>query len=596
MAVTVGEKNGAHGTGHAPVRAALYARVSSEEQKERQTIQTQVGVAEQYSQREGIPLVATYQDDGVSGTIPFEDREGGRRLLADARAKKFTVVWVYKVDRLGRADLVTHVARHHLETLGVGIQSLTEPFDTATPHGRFMFGIFASFAQLERGNTLERTRDGILRVARAGKWPSGRPPYGYLIGQDGKLVVRTEPVAGFSLSEPEIVKNIFSWVVTERASLFAVADRLNDTGIPTATVGKGERRNKKNARGTYTTGRWQPSAVAAILHREAYRGVHTYGGLSKKPEAERVTITQEVPAIIDPVLWQQAQEALKRNQQWAKRNRKNNYLLAGLLRCGFCGRQYHGATIGPERQYYICSGTMRQNRRLLDVECRGRRLPVAWIENLVWEELQGWIFSHDDLESIVNEALAEQEQKRAEWKDALARIEKDLGTAEAQRQQMLRGFRKGLLTDSDFAQQMQELRGETEHLQNVQRELARRLSEVVDPQAAVAGIRKTLASFRSALRTQTVLFSVKRQIVEKFVTEVSATIERGSALTPTLRQTIPMRADTAPAEKSASVSTTVVWAREPQTQRQEPTQTVSIRYGFPFLETKALGTIVSRSP
>jgi DNA invertase Pin-like site-specific DNA recombinase len=76
VAVKVGEKNGAHGNGHAPVRAALYARVSSEEQKERQTIQTQVGVAEQYSQREGIPLVATYQDDGVSGTIPFEDREG----------------------------------------------------------------------------------------------------------------------------------------------------------------------------------------------------------------------------------------------------------------------------------------------------------------------------------------------------------------------------------------------------------------------------------------------------------------------------------------------------------------------------------------
>ncbi len=145
---------------------------------------------------------------------------------------------------------------------------------------------------------------------------------------------------------------------------------------------------------------------------------------------------------------------------------------------------------------------------------------------------------------------------------------------------------------------MRELRGETEHLQSVQRELARRLSEVIDPHSAVAGMRKTLASFRSSLRTQTVLFSVKRQIVEKFVVEVSATIERGSALTPTIRQTIPMRADrgTAPVERSASVSTTVVWARAPETQRPEPEQTVRIRYGFPFLEPKTLGAIVSRSP
>jgi site-specific DNA recombinase len=572
--------------------------VSSEEQAKRETIQTQIEFARSWCQREGVTLGEVYRDDGISGTVAFEERPGGKRLLADARHKKFTVVYLYKLDRLGRVDLVTHVARHHLESLGVAIQSMTEPFDTRTPAGRFLFGILASVAQLERGNTLERTRDGILRIARAGQWPSGRPPYGYLIGQDKKLAVRTEPRTGLSMTEADIVRAIFSWVTAERLSVFAVAERLNEMGIPTATVGKGEVRHKKNGRSTFAAGRWQPSAVAAILHRTAYMGTHTYGGLSKKPEAERVTITQAVPAIIDPALWHQAQEVLKRNQQWAKRNRKNNYLLASLLCCGFCGRLYHGATVGPDRQYYICSGTMRQNRALLDVDCRGRRLPVAWLEGLIWEELRAWILSHEDLESLVREALAEQEQQRAEWQAALTRIEKDLGTADAQRQQMLRGFRKGLLTDSDFAQQTQELRGETEHLQNVQRELARRLSEVVDPHAAVVAIKNTLGAFRSALRTQTVPFAVKRQIVEQFVTEVTATVERGSALTPTLRQMIPMRADKGktPVEKSASVSTTVVWAREPQPQRQEPEQTVSIRYGFPFLETKALGQIATRSP
>lgn len=97
------------------LRGVLYARVSSEEQRERQTIETQIDEAVSWFAREGIALVGVYRDEGVSGTIPLEERPDGKRLLADAQAGKFNLVAVYKVDRLGRADLVAHVARHHLE-------------------------------------------------------------------------------------------------------------------------------------------------------------------------------------------------------------------------------------------------------------------------------------------------------------------------------------------------------------------------------------------------------------------------------------------------------------------------------------------------
>src|SRR5262245_51457999 len=121
--------------GHAPMRAVLYARVSSEEQARRESIETQVHYAKQQCEREGSLLVQVYKDEGISGTIPFENRPDGKLLLADARAGKFETVLLYKVDRLGRSDMVSHVARYHLETLGVGLRSLTEPFDTSTPQG-----------------------------------------------------------------------------------------------------------------------------------------------------------------------------------------------------------------------------------------------------------------------------------------------------------------------------------------------------------------------------------------------------------------------------------------------------------------------------
>jgi len=206
-------------TDRAPVRAVLYARVSSEEQRERQTIQTQIDYARQWCAREGISLLEIYADDGISGTVPFEEREGGRQLLGDARARKFNLVLIYKVDRLGRSDVVSHVALHHLETLGVGLRSLTEPFDTSTASGRFMFSILAANSTMERENIRERSIAGTNRVVRQGKWACGRPPYGYMIGPDGRLALNETPIPGCPVSEAEVVRFIFRWAVEERLSI-----------------------------------------------------------------------------------------------------------------------------------------------------------------------------------------------------------------------------------------------------------------------------------------------------------------------------------------------------------------------------------------
>ena len=87
-------------------KVAIYARVSTEDQKERQSIETQIEHAKQYCQREGYFIADFYCDDGVSGTIPFEEREAAKRLLREAREGKFKTVLVYKIDRIGRDNLV----------------------------------------------------------------------------------------------------------------------------------------------------------------------------------------------------------------------------------------------------------------------------------------------------------------------------------------------------------------------------------------------------------------------------------------------------------------------------------------------------------
>ena len=125
---------------------ALYLRVSTEEQRERQSISTQRAFAERYCALHQLQIATVYADDGVSGTLPLAQRAAGARILPDARRHGFDQLLVYKLDRLGRETRLTLEAVAELESCGVRVKSLTEEFDTATASGRLMLTLLSGFA------------------------------------------------------------------------------------------------------------------------------------------------------------------------------------------------------------------------------------------------------------------------------------------------------------------------------------------------------------------------------------------------------------------------------------------------------------------
>src|SRR3712207_1478071 len=94
-----------NGHGSKPERVALYLRVSSEEQRDRETIKLQRDFLERYCNLHELEVTDVYEDNGVSGTIPVRERPEGRRLLKDAKGGGFGAVLVYRLDRLGRSSL-----------------------------------------------------------------------------------------------------------------------------------------------------------------------------------------------------------------------------------------------------------------------------------------------------------------------------------------------------------------------------------------------------------------------------------------------------------------------------------------------------------
>ena len=202
------------------MKAAIYLRVSTEEQRERQSIATQRDFAERYCALHEIPVAGWYADDGVTGTLPLEQRPEGTRLLEDAKAKKFDTVLIYKLDRLGREPRLILNAVKELEDLGAEAKSMTEPFDTSSPSGRFMLTILSGVAGLERENIIQRSVEGTNRLAREGAWLGGLVPFGYRVEGERRarrLVISEQPLPGTSLSEAHVIRLIYGLAGDEGA-------------------------------------------------------------------------------------------------------------------------------------------------------------------------------------------------------------------------------------------------------------------------------------------------------------------------------------------------------------------------------------------
>jgi putative DNA-invertase from lambdoid prophage Rac len=153
--------------GH-PLRAALYARVSTHDQ---QTLPLQIRTMREYAAKRNWTIITQVKEIGSGAS----EREMRATLIAAARKREIDVVLVWRLDRWGRsvADLVSTL--QELQHLGVGFVSLTEALDLTTPAGRAMAGLLSVFAEFERDILRERVRAGLDHARRQGK-RLGRPP------------------------------------------------------------------------------------------------------------------------------------------------------------------------------------------------------------------------------------------------------------------------------------------------------------------------------------------------------------------------------------------------------------------------------------
>ena len=464
-------------------QAAIYARVSSEQQAEARTIASQVAALRARVLEDGLTLAEelAFIDEGYSGATLV--RPALERLRDLAAAGGVDRVYVHSPDRLARKYAYQVLLLDELATAGVEVVFLNRELGRS-PEDDLLLQVQGMVAEYERAKILERSRRGKRHGAQTGVVSvlSGAPyGYRYIRKDEGGGAARYEIV----LEEARVVRQVFHWVGQERATIGEVRRRLTEAGERTRT-GKTV---------------WDRTTVWAMLKNPAYVGSAGFGKTRAGPlqprlraqrgralQPRRAVSTTDVPAgdwlsipvppLIDSVLFAAVQDQLVENRQHARqRQRGARYLLQGLVVCARCGYAFYGKPVsraqahgGPRRYaYYRCLGTdayrFGGERVCTNTQVRTDRLEAA-----VWQEVRSLLEQPQRLE---------QEYRRRLETPRPDPVGADLATAQTQRSKVRQGvarlidsYAEGFIDKEEFEPRIARLRQRLASLEEQARQLA----------------------------------------------------------------------------------------------------------------------------
>ena len=171
-------------------RVAIYARVSTTQQ----TVQNQLDALREVASRSGYSLVEEFVDEGISGAKGRVDRPALDRMLRDCAKRRFDMVMVWDISRLGRSLQNLIEVMNELQSLKVDLFFVQQGMDTSTASGRMMFSVFGALGEYERELIRERTLLGQQR-ARAQGVKFGRPRTVTNNTRDAIRLMRSQGVA-----------------------------------------------------------------------------------------------------------------------------------------------------------------------------------------------------------------------------------------------------------------------------------------------------------------------------------------------------------------------------------------------------------------
>lgn len=399
-------------------QAAIYARVSTDDQRGNNSIPTQVSDCLKYAQEHQYLIVGNQFVNPETGRDTKKDkkaikafvddytslelsRPGLNAALAFLETGGFDVLIVHALDRLARDPYIRQTLEREMQAHGVRVEYVLGSYDE-TPEGEVRKDLDATFAKWENTKRVERSTRGKRGKAARGLFVGGRSPLGY----------RSDPThwGGLVIYELQagIVRYIFELYVHEDYSIRAIADKLT----------------KEKVLNHSGRTHWGKTTVARILANETYAGLCYYNKWKRKDKklvrrSQTEWIPIKVPAIVERDVFEEAQRKLRQNHEIRRKQPKRFYLLARMVFCAKCGRVYVTQTKKPTLKNRQVEESQAYRHRSKEGHCTNKHIAARPLEVDVWGTIASAILDGDNLMRGYTESLERQKAVHAKKRSHL---------------------------------------------------------------------------------------------------------------------------------------------------------------------------------
>lgn len=328
-------------------RCVIYARVSTHEQAENDSLKHQIERCRAYATARGYEIVSTLSDV-ESGSN--NEREEYLILKDMIKESVFDVLVVWEFSRISRNAKEFITITEELQNQDIGLVCIQQNIDTSTITGKAVAHLIAVISELEKDTIRMRVKDRMIQLIKSGRYVSHQP-FGYKY--NNKLLELVE-------EEALIIKDIFSRFL-KGESRFIIAKHYNVDFIK--------------------IDRW--------LRSPLYIGKLAYKGTGKnKLKDEYILYDGLHTPIIDEDTFYNVQAILNKNKRH-RINNNPNYIFSGILYCE-CGDKMYG-TKQRTTTYYICTKKRIESKK----SCNSKTIKSEEIEKVVKEELRARLKNKD---------------------------------------------------------------------------------------------------------------------------------------------------------------------------------------------------------
>lgn len=489
-----------------PMRVTFYARVSTENEEQLNSLSNQIQYYENYiKSNKNWTYVKGYVDEGITGTSTRK-RENFNLMIEDAMNDKFDYIISKELSRFARktSDSLKYIEQ--LSNKGVGVFFQGNNLNTLDVTNEVFLTIMAAMAQDESRKISERVKFGHSQAIKNGVVEGNSRIFGY-IKDNGKLIIDEK--------QAEMVRLVFDLYSTGEYSLKQIENILYDKGY-------------RNLNGNKIMHNTLSNMISNPKYKGYYCGnkVKVVDMFSKKQKfldkdkwvMWKDETGQTVPAIVSEEIWDKANDILNYRSKIVKSRKtslKRNNLFTGKIICAEHNVSYHlkqtKCANGVFNPTWICSHKIKYGAKT----CKAFYLYESDLKKIIRRVI---VSISDNIDEVCKNAIAMYSKilSKNTTNVSINKLKQDIEKIEMKKDKILEYNLDGKITDDEFIKRNNKFNDEINEIQQQIKKLSETKDEINSAVEKINSIKKIF----KRIQINTENFEINKKVVDTLIDKI----------------------------------------------------------------------------